>query len=80
MTEVQPATRSIRTEAPLDGHPGVARLTLDRPTALNALSFALLDELAAALETLDGDGVTRAVVLRPDRVGGAVGACWVTVS
>ena len=63
MTEVQPTTRSIRTEAPLDGHPGVARLTLDRPTALNALSFALLDELAAALETLDGDGVTRAVVL-----------------
>jgi enoyl-CoA hydratase len=38
-------------------------LTLDRPDARNALNFALLAELADALERFDGDGVTRAVVL-----------------
>jgi len=42
---------------------GVALVTLDRPEVLNALSFDLLDELAAVLERLDGDPDCRAIVL-----------------
>jgi enoyl-CoA hydratase len=42
---------------------GVALVTLDRPEALNALSFDLLDELAATLEALDADRSCRAVVI-----------------
>ena len=38
-------------------------MTLDRPRALNALSFDLLDELALALEQLDGDPACRAIVV-----------------
>lgn len=63
MTEAQSATRFIRVEAPRAGHPGVALVTLDRSEARNALDFALLAELAEALERLDADGTTRAIVL-----------------
>jgi enoyl-CoA hydratase len=42
---------------------GVALVTLDRPAALNALSFDLLDELADTLEALDADPDCRAIVL-----------------
>lgn len=49
--------------APVATLPGVALVTLDRPEALNALSFDLLDELAAALEALDADRSCRAVVI-----------------
>ena len=42
---------------------GVALVTLDRPAALNALSFDLLDQLVAALETLDRDPACRAIVI-----------------
>lgn len=42
---------------------GVALVTIDRPEALNALSFALLRELAAALGSLDADPACRVVVL-----------------
>ena len=38
-------------------------MTIDRPDALNALSFDLLDELAATLERLDRDPDCRAIVL-----------------
>ena len=48
---------------PASGLPGVALVTLQRPEALNALSFALLDELVAALEALDGDPACRAIVI-----------------
>ncbi len=48
---------------PSAGHESVALITLDRPTALNALSFDLLDELAAAMEALDADPSCRAIVL-----------------
>ncbi|MEW6224770.1 MAG: enoyl-CoA hydratase-related protein [Chloroflexota bacterium] len=47
-------------EGPLDG---VALVTLDRPEALNALSFRLVAELADALEALDADPDVRAIVL-----------------
>jgi enoyl-CoA hydratase len=42
---------------------GVALVTLDRPSTLNALSFDLLDQLVDALETLDADPRCRAVVI-----------------
>ena len=49
--------------APARDLPGVALVTLQRREALNALSFALLDELATALEALDGDPACRAIVI-----------------
>ena len=42
---------------------GVALVTIERPEVLNALSFDLLDEIAAALATLDSDPACRAIVL-----------------
>jgi enoyl-CoA hydratase len=43
--------------------PGVALVIIDRPDVLNALSFDLLDELAAVLQRLDADPACRAIVL-----------------
>jgi enoyl-CoA hydratase len=42
---------------------GVALVTIERPEALNALSFDLLDALAAELARLDADDGCRAIVL-----------------
>jgi len=47
-------------EPPRDG---VALVTLDRPDALNALSFGLLGELDEILAVLDGDDACRAIVI-----------------
>ena len=55
-----PATASA---APATDLPGVALVTLQRPEALNALSFALLEELATALEALEGHPGCRAIVI-----------------
>jgi enoyl-CoA hydratase len=63
VTDAMPTTRFIRVDAPLDGHDGVALLTIDRPEARNALSFALLAELADELERLDRDGRTRVAII-----------------
>ena len=63
MTDAMPTTRFIRVDVPVDGHDGVALVTIDRPEARNALSFALLAELADALEELDRDGRTRVAIL-----------------
>jgi enoyl-CoA hydratase len=52
--------RLVRVEVPADG---VALVTLDRPRAFNALSFALLGQLADALEALDADPAIRCVVI-----------------
>ena len=49
--------------APGETLAGVALVTLDRPEALNALSFDLLDDLAAALDALDADPACRAIVI-----------------
>jgi enoyl-CoA hydratase len=63
VTDAVPTTRFIRVDAPLDGHDGVALLTIDRPEARNALSFALLAELADELDRLDRDGLTRVAII-----------------
>lgn len=55
-----PAPSSAAPETALAG---VALVTIDRPEALNALSFDLLDELADALDALDGDPDCRAIVI-----------------
>ena len=55
-----PAPASAKPASTL---PGVALVTLDRPEALNALSFDLLDDLATALEALDADPSCRAIVI-----------------
>ena len=49
--------------APATTLPGVALVTIDRTEALNALSFDLLDALAAALEQLDANPAARAIVI-----------------
>src|SRR6478735_5427695 len=43
--------------------PDIAIITLDRPERLNALSFALVDELHDALDEINRDNTCRAVVL-----------------
>jgi enoyl-CoA hydratase len=63
VTDAMPTTRFIRVDAPFDGHDGLALLTIDRPEARNALSFALLAELADELERLDRDGRTRVAII-----------------
>ena len=63
MTDAMPTTRLIRVEAPIEGHEGVALVTIDRREARNALSFALLAQLADALESLDADGRTRVAIV-----------------
>jgi enoyl-CoA hydratase len=64
----QPADRrfvSVVFPAPGSDGPiaGVALVTIERPDVLNALSFDLLDDLAAALARLDADPRCRAIVL-----------------
>ena len=68
--EQRPSSSASRSRRPRPRRPspaatldGVALVTLDRPAALNALSFDLLDELATALETLDADPACRAIVI-----------------
>jgi enoyl-CoA hydratase len=51
------------SQAPAATLEGVALITLDRPEALNALSFDLLDQLVEALEALDADPACRAIVI-----------------
>jgi enoyl-CoA hydratase len=60
--------------APSTELPGVALVTLDRPEALNALSFDLLDQLADALEALDADSSCRAIVVTGSSRAFAAGA------
>lgn len=63
MPQVQPVTRFIRSEVPVEGRSGVAVVTLDRPASLNALNFELVAELADTLERLDADEAIRVVVV-----------------
>lgn len=43
--------------------PGVVVLTLNRPEAMNAVDMALFEALYAALDTLENDADTRAIVI-----------------
>lgn len=64
----QPVARSLASiafpaaaeDGPLDG---VALVTIERPDVLNALSFDLLDQVAAAFADLDANPACRAIVL-----------------
>jgi len=51
---------AVAAGVPLDG---VALITLDRPEVLNALSFAMVGQLADAFEELDADPGCRVAVL-----------------
>jgi enoyl-CoA hydratase len=59
--------RFVRVDLPAAGPDGpvdgVALVTIDRPDALNALSFAVLEELATAFEGLDANPGCRCIVL-----------------
>ena len=72
MTDADPETGTDGEDRPLvritfpagDGPlEAVALLTLDRPEALNALSFALVEELGGLLAVLDEDPGCRAIVI-----------------
>jgi enoyl-CoA hydratase len=59
VTELQDL-QFIRVEHP---RPGIARLTLDRPERLNALSWPMVDEYLALLEALGSDPELRVIVI-----------------
>jgi enoyl-CoA hydratase/carnithine racemase len=67
----KPDNRAMTAAAPASSPPlvarrdddGVALLTLDRPTARNALSLAMIEALSAAFSTIGTDARVRAVVL-----------------
>jgi len=65
MTDDAEARALVRVEFPTGDPPrdGVALVTLDRPEALNALSFDLLEELDGILAVLDDDDACRAIVI-----------------
>jgi enoyl-CoA hydratase len=68
MTDGLPGTGErtlVRVELPAGDPPraGVALVTLDRPEALNALSFDLLAQLDDVLAVLDDDDACRAIVI-----------------
>ena len=52
----------------------IATVQLDRPEVLNALSEELMDELVAALETLDNEAEIRCIVLTGNEKAFAAGA------
>ena len=65
MTDDTEARALVLVEFPAGDPPrdGVALIRLDRPDALNALSFDLLEELDGILAVLDDDDACRAIVI-----------------
>jgi enoyl-CoA hydratase len=63
----EPAKPLVRVTLPAAGPAGdldgVALVVIDRPEALNALSFGVIEALTDALEALDGDPGCRAIVI-----------------
>jgi enoyl-CoA hydratase len=71
----QPALVRVELPAPVDpAATGVALVTLDRPGALNALSFGMVAELADALERLEADPACRVAVIAGGERAFAAGA------
>lgn len=58
----------------VEREPPIAVVRIDRPSVLNALNQEVLDELCAALESLDADEAVRAIVLTGDEKAFAAGA------
>ncbi|PFH51372.1 hypothetical protein AMATHDRAFT_142706 [Amanita thiersii Skay4041] len=54
---------------PLQSHPGITCLSLNRPQSKNAISVALLQQLRESLETVHFDKSTRVLILRSTTVG-----------
>jgi enoyl-CoA hydratase len=54
------ASTDVRVERPREG---IARVTLDRPDRLNALSWPMVDEYLATFDALGADATLRAIVL-----------------
>lgn len=71
MDEMHAETNLVLLDYPEDG---IARLTLNRPDARNALNTALRQELAAKLESLEGMPSVRCVLLRGNQDCFAAGA------
>ena len=57
-----------------EGAPGVALIRLNRPEALNAFNNKLMDELTAALDTIEADPALRAIVITGSDRAFAAGA------
>ena len=51
----------------LDKNGAVAVITLNRPEALNAFNNELMDEVTAALRSLEGDDKVKVIVLWVER-------------
>lgn len=58
----------------VEREPPIAVVRINRPSVLNALNQEVLDELCAALESLDADEAVRAIVLTGDEKAFAAGA------
>jgi enoyl-CoA hydratase len=70
VTDAPASTELVRVQFPAPATPtataarqNVALVTLDRPSALNALNFALIAALTDALEALDRDPACHAIVI-----------------
>jgi 2-(1,2-epoxy-1,2-dihydrophenyl)acetyl-CoA isomerase len=60
MADFMAVRETIRTDSPADG---VARITLDRPAQMNAYSFAMTQELLAAIAGFRDDDSLRALIV-----------------
>ncbi len=58
----------------VEREPPIATVRINRPEVRNALNAQVMDELCAALESLDGDDTVRAIVLAGDDKAFAAGA------
>jgi len=54
---------------PLDSHPGISCLSLNRPQSKNAISTTLLRQLRESLETVHFDKSVRVLILRSTTIG-----------
>lgn len=64
VTAIDLGVRSDHVVLALDPATGVARVLLDRPSKLNAVTLEMRDELAELFRKLERDGRTRVVIIR----------------